>query len=518
MGPLKKIKLEKSFSSEVEPQIPQSSDMSQEAEKAVHKQKKSLSYSNFGISEFTSSTVGFNCIVKNRAEDFIVNEVDLLGNTVSLTELTYKPAPDDNLKKQDRNLDVETGNLDSLASLLNDDSIISRLKRLVESADQDEEILTKPILDKSARTSVHKIIAAHFDVLESKTEADSISIRYVPKTGNKRKRRDNRIQGEKFDPNLEYCLFHLYKENKDTMEALGIIGRLMKADSKAFSFAGTKDKRAITVQQVTGYRLRPEKLQSINGDLRGMKVGNFRFVSNGLNLGSLAGNRFCLTLRDVQSSEENLNESLEALKTHGFINYYGLQRFGTRSVSTHEVGQAILAEDYSLAVDLILKPKENEREDFVAARKHWQEHHDPAEALNLFPKSCVAERSIMSEFSRNGVNNVAGLNAIPRNLRLIYVHAYQSFVWNHMVSKRIKDYGLSVVVGDLIQIDKDLEEITEKNIKIVTEEEIQNYKIEDVVLPLHGHSVLYPTNGLKDNYRKFLFENGGLDIDNLKRQ
>ena len=39
---------------------------------------------------------------------------------------------------------------------------------------------------------------------------------------------------------------------------------------------------------------------------------------------------------------------------------------------------------------------------------------------------------------------------IPRNLRTIYVHAYQSYVWNLISSERIKLSATELLVGDLV--------------------------------------------------------------------
>lgn len=32
----------------------------------------------------------------------------------------------------------------------------------------------------------------------------------------------------------------------------------------------------------------------------------------------------------------------------------------------------------------------------------------------------------------------------------MYIHSYQSYVWNNLVSKRIEEYGLKAVPGDLV--------------------------------------------------------------------
>ena len=100
------------------------------------------------------------------------------------------------------------------------------------------------------------------------------------------------------------------------------------------------------------------------------KYNHNRYVKDRIKLGDLCGNHFCITLRDVQKRDAGgcplactddietvIQTSLESLRDHGFINYYGMQRFGTRNVSTHAVGIAMLTGQWELAVDLILMPK-----------------------------------------------------------------------------------------------------------------------------------------------------------------
>jgi tRNA pseudouridine13 synthase len=88
--------------------------------------------------------------------------------------------------------------------------------------------------------------------------------------------------------------------------------------------------------QVTAFMLHPSRMAALNARLRGMRVGNFEFAAEQLRLGDLQGNRFQLVLRDIPAdSAEAVVAAADGLRRSGFINYYGLQRFGTGAVRTH---------------------------------------------------------------------------------------------------------------------------------------------------------------------------------------
>ena len=95
-----------------------------------------------------------------------------------------------------------------------------------------------------------------------------------------------------------------------------------------------------------------------------MRVGNLALVPDAQYVGNLAGNRFTLRLRDVaipdtslaRSPEEFVEACVENWQTRGFVNFFGMQRFGINAEApTHAVGRALLRREYRTALDLVLR-------------------------------------------------------------------------------------------------------------------------------------------------------------------
>ncbi|KAM7388829.1 hypothetical protein PAMP_024976 [Pampus punctatissimus] len=106
-------------------------------------------------------------------------------------------------------------------------------------------------------------------------------------------------------------------------------------------------------------------------------------------------------------------------------------------------------------------------------------------------------------------NIVTAFGLTPRNNHLVYIHSYQSVVWNTMVSRRIKAFGLKSVEGDLV--------LRGTTAHILSAEEAENCSIHDIAMPLPGFNVIYLSHHVGEGYREMLSADR-LDIDNMRHK
>lgn len=227
----------------------------------------------------------------------------------------------------------------------------------------------------------------------------------------------------------------------------------------------------------------------------------------------------------------SLRNAAECFKETGFVNYFGMQRFG-KFLDTHLVGIAILKGDYEKACELIMRVKDGETERTVATRQRWANRFhgvdmSDEQALKDAEMKCAkvvirelgrfmnCETSIVSSLSRNPRDYKRAFGSISKNMRSMFLHAYQSYVWNRAASYRIDDGGSKEVrVGDLVMTeDKGLLEggngtsgLKGKRVKEITLEDVKsgNYKITDVVLPMIGTRIILPTDNTGHFYEEIL--------------
>lgn len=343
------------------------------------------------------------------------------------------------------------------------------------------------------------------------------------------------------------------------MDAVNQIGRLLKVRGNSFGFAGTKDRRAATVQRMSLYRVRHQVLDFLNGQIPAFKMGDYKYSKYPIQLGDHGGNQFNITVKNVrvtrgqdwslerrvQLTKQAVELAVTEIAKYGFINYYGLQRFGTHMIGTHELGMLILKEDYEGAVDSLLHVDRNlmkqviagtvqetpmNRDDLnrVRAIVQFKTVKDADAALKIMPKRFSSEMNVMEHLQKNPRDFAGAILRITRGMRNLYLHAYQSYVWNHAASHRWAKYGSKVIPGDLILNTKedtfgdDVEEESHfQRARSLSEEEVESgkYSIFDVVLPGPGFDVEYPKNDIGQFYVDFMKqpENGGLDPHRMRR-
>ncbi|TVY76006.1 Multisubstrate pseudouridine synthase [Lachnellula suecica] len=453
-------------------------------------------------------------------------------------------------------------------------------------------IKTEPITDREIRGRIHGDIRRIFN---SKFETEMINdgkIEFRASRGSNNRYHQNpqpRSQAPRGNAGWnelggQFLHFSLHKQNKDTMEVIGLLSRLLHIKPKDFSFAGTKDRRAVTVQRVSVQRQQANKLASLNSKLWGAQIGNYEYKKTQLELGELGGNEFTITLRNCEfPNEAGLDETgrlelgrrivgdaFKFLQQYGFINYFGLQRFGTFGIGTHEVGAKILQGDYEGAVwDILsyndetlqkgLYPDETSQNlsktnrddiDRAIAIHNWKSGRNFKQVLDRLPRKFTAEVSLIQALSTGCKNDPAGaLGRVPYGLRTMYVHAYQSYVWNIVASFRWAKYGTKVIAGDLVLVDTPAQkaaavkdEVDENGEVVVrpaahdtavthddlyqrarplTEEEANSgdFTVFDIVLPTPGYDIDYPQNDVGDYYKEFMASDlgGGLDPANMRR-
>ncbi|PAU83936.1 tRNA pseudouridine(13) synthase TruD [Halorubrum salipaludis] len=274
----------------------------------------------------------------------------------------------------------------------------------------------------------------------------------------------------------------------DTNDFARRISDALGVSRERVSWAGTKDKRAVTTQLFTLREVDPDELPEI----RGAEIEALGRAGRGLSFGDLAGNAFEIRVADaVSEAPERVADAVSDLRafggdggdsaasgpagddaaTVGVPNYFGQQRFGSRRPVTHRVGLAVVRGDFREAVRLYAgNPAETEPDDTRAARDRvdaafgvdtgseatgddsgpaadgtgdgdWEACLDAIPGKLRFERSMVhrlAERDVAPDAPPDGDDWRHALEAVPSNLQRLFVNAAQSSLFNRIVSERLR--------------------------------------------------------------------------------
>ncbi|MBR9677498.1 tRNA pseudouridine(13) synthase TruD [Candidatus Woesearchaeota archaeon] len=195
----------------------------------------------------------------------------------------------------------------------------------------------------------------------------------------------------------QYALYKLTKRDLTTIDATKKISQHYKTPIKYINFAGTKDKIAITTQYITISKGAKKDYKTKNLILNYLGQTN-----NRLNLGELLGNKFTITVRNIEQPPKLAKQ---------IPNYFDDQRFGNNK-NNHIIGKHLVKKDFRSACELI----------------EQTQHH-------LIDKPA---------------DYVGALRTLPKQNLKMYVHAYQSYLFNETVKKLItKHKTAKYALGEL---------------------------------------------------------------------
>ena len=248
-----------------------------------------------------------------------------------------------------------------------------------------------------------------FKVLELLTESISKDISKIP------------------DKSYRFPLLLLNKRGLDSnhaiMEILNQLGTKIRV-------LGIKDAKAVTTQYATSEGSKYEEGTTSHTNLS--LVG---FTRHSIKKSHIMGNQFEISI--TNPNRNNISEFITEIRN--IPNYYGLQRFGSERLVTHLVGREIIKRNFKKAIEIFLcHTTEYDTQFSKEIREKFKDPKNYGNVIKTIPRGMDLEWNILRSLA-NGRDYIAALRSVPINIRRLFVHAYQAFIFNRCLSKMISD-------------------------------------------------------------------------------
>ena len=335
--------------------------------------------------------------------------------------------------------------------------------------------------------------------------------------------------GRKYVDDGKYLIVEITKTSWDTHNLVRDMSRHLRVSSSRIGWAGTKDKRAVTTQLMSLWDTSESDLEKIN--LRGIEMSVVGRSNSKIALGDLVGNRFTIIIRDIALSLDEVEKRLADItgqteKIGGFVNFFGIQRFGSRRPVTHEVGKLLLEGDFKeAAYTYIAKAYKDEKEEARVVRTAIWESRDVAQGIETYPFNLRFERAMLHHLGKCPDDYVGAFKALSPNLQKMFIHAFQSYMFNRILSARIME-GIPLdeaIVGDVVCFRnkqglpnaKKVQKVTEKDLKAVNR--LISKGRAWVTAPILGYESEY-SGGRMGEIERQIVEESGIELSAFKME
>jgi tRNA pseudouridine13 synthase len=240
------------------------------------------------------------------------------------------------------------------------------------------------------------------------------------------------------DKPSKFIHFILQKRDWSTSYAIREIAKKLHTSAKRFNYAGLKDKRAITTQLISATGMDIDKIRLLN--IKDIQINGAWHAKDKVRLGQLLGNRFSIRIRDaIENSDEVVQQIYQELGGL-FPNYFGEQRFGTISQNTHKIGEKIIRGNFEeAAMEFLCNYETENNAESRTARQELAKTQDFRAALKDFPHHLRFERTMIAHLADNSGDFIGAFKKLPRHTLLLFIHAFQSFIFNQLLSDRLSE-------------------------------------------------------------------------------
>lgn len=215
-----------------------------------------------------------------------------------------------------------------------------------------------------------------------------------------------------------------------------------------------------------------------------------------LTVGEVERYQYEIVVRRIPAEHiPHVRPAVERIQDRGFVNYFGPNRFGFYTHKNMHPGLHLLKGEYQAAATILVDPGEefgfgqegvdpllNAKRRRLAARASTETalHQILRQALQFSP-----DQGGSNETCREVFHNVIG----HRVCKMI-VNEFLSFVWNDLVSQRVKRFGSHAVLpGDLCRKCDD-----SGGVEFLSDDAVKTRNPFDVLMPMPGYDVLLPRN------------------------
>ena len=246
-----------------------------------------------------------------------------------------------------------------------------------------------------------------------------------------------------------HTIIQLEKNGLGTLEAVALLADYLNIPRHRFGYAGLKDAQAITTQWLSIEDIAPEALERIR--IPRLRILAITRHDNILKVGHLKGNRFIIRLRQLNKPlKEALvlaKQTCEILADKGFPNYFGSQRFGNR-LDSHLLGHALIQDKPVEFADLMLgRPNDFDTGNIAQARAMYDKG-EYSKARKLWPYRYADQRKSLQLLIRNGGRKHKIVFIIKKELKNLYVSAWQSYIFNQVLAARMSTID-TILEGDM---------------------------------------------------------------------